>query len=205
MENRMSTPVPNPVPTKSPLEAAQKIVAELQGMTGDHQTLAVKFAMETLGLQLPTGYAQAMQAPPHTVQPPVAESAAERADIKTFTAAKSPKSDQQFAAVVAYFYQFEAPAPQRKNSIDAATMKDAARQAGREQVKNWNTTLTNALRSGYLDKAERGAFKLNSVGENLVAITLPGNASGGQSNGGGSKKKRAKKGKLTSKKTAKHG
>ena len=30
-------------------------------------------------------------------------------DIRQFTAAKAPKSDQQFAVVVAYFYRFEAP------------------------------------------------------------------------------------------------
>ena len=36
--------------TKSPLEAAQKIVEDLGGMTNEHQSLAVKFAIETLGL-----------------------------------------------------------------------------------------------------------------------------------------------------------
>ena len=46
-------------------------------------------------------------------------------------------------------------------------MKDAARQAARKQVSDWNLTLSNAMRTGYLDKAERGAFRLNSVGENL--------------------------------------
>jgi hypothetical protein len=191
------------VATKSPLEAAQKIVAELQGMTTEHQALALKFAMETLGLQLPTARAQGVQTPshsPHTVQSATRDDPAlKRTDIKTFTAAKSPKSDQQFAAVVAYYYQFEAPADQRKDSIDATTMRDAARMAGRKQVKNWSLTLDNSKRSGYLDKAERGAFKLNAVGENLVAITLPGNAASSQGNGGSSNKKRAKKRKLTNK------
>lgn len=37
-------------------------------------------------------------------------------------------------------------------------------------------TLTNAKNAGYLDGAGAGKFKLSSVGENLVAITLPGNA-----------------------------
>ena len=34
---------------KSPLDAAQKIVTELAGMTPDRQSLAIKFAIETLG------------------------------------------------------------------------------------------------------------------------------------------------------------
>ena len=53
----------SPSPTKGPLDAAQKIVAELQGMTNDQQVLAVTFATETLGLQLPTAHAPLMHAP----------------------------------------------------------------------------------------------------------------------------------------------
>jgi len=96
-------------------------------------------------------------------------------DIKRFTEDKAPKSDQQFTAVVAYYYQFEAPPAQRRDSIDAAIMKEAARQAGRPQVAQWYFTLNNAKTAGYLDAVGKGAFKLNAVGENLVAITLPGN------------------------------
>ena len=92
---------------------------------------------------------------------------------------KAPKSDQQFTAVVAYFYQFEAKPNDRKEEIDADTMKEAARLAGRPQVARWNMTLTNAKNAGYLDAAGSGNFKLSSVGENLVAITLPGNAAPG--------------------------
>jgi hypothetical protein len=87
---------------------------------------------------------------------------------------KAPKSDQQFTAVVAYFYQFEAKSNEKKDAIDASVMKEAARLAGRPQVSRWNMTLTNAKNAGYLDAAGNGKFKLSSVGENLVAITLPG-------------------------------
>jgi hypothetical protein len=100
-------------------------------------------------------------------------------DIRSFTAVKAPKSDQQFTAVVAYFYQLEAKPDERKDSIDADIMKEAARLAGWPQVQRWNMTLTNAKNAGYLDSAGAGKFKLSSVGENLVAITLPGNAAPG--------------------------
>jgi len=113
---------------------------------------------------------------------------------------KAPKSDQQFAAVVAYFYQFEAKPDNRKDEIDAEIMKEAARLAGRPQVARWNMTLTNAKNSGYLDSAGPGKFKLSSVGENLVAITLPGN--GGPSHGSGANTKKKVK-KKSSKKIAK--
>src|SRR5579871_6159842 len=161
---------------KSPLDAAQKIVAELRGMTSDHQSLALKFAIETLGLKLPLPSAGLPNSPHQPAASHAASGADHSTDIRSFTAAKAPKSDQQFTAVVAYFYQFEAKPDDRRESIDADVMKEAARLAGRPQVARWNMTLTNAKNAGYLDAAGSGNFKLSSVGENLVAITLPGNA-----------------------------
>lgn len=168
--------------TKSPLDAAQKIVAELTGMTSEQQSLALKFAIETLGLHLPAAVSPPVAPPTHVpLATPMHVSSAEHStDIRSFTAMKKPKSDQQFAAVVAYFYQFEARPDSRKEEIDADVMKEAARLAGRHQVARWNMTLTNAKNAGYLDVAGSGKFKLSSVGENLVAITLPGNEAPGR-------------------------
>lgn len=174
----MSSP---PASAKSPLEAAQKIVTELTGMTSEQQLLALKFAIETLGLEPPAaflpagaGAAALTRSPPPETSHPTSDTD-HSTDIRSFTAMKAPKSDQQFAAVVAYFYQFEAKPNDRKEFIDADTMKEAARLAGRPQVQRWNMTLTNAKNAGYLDGAGSGQFKLSSVGENLVAITLPDN------------------------------
>lgn len=182
--------------TKSPLDAAQKIVAELTGMTPEHQSLALKFSMETLGLKVSGVPLPAVAPPSHPPQPtaPHAASGADHStDIRSFTAMKAPKSDQQFTAVVAYFYQFEAKPDDRKDAIDADVMKEAARLAGRAQVARWNMTLTNAKNAGYLDAAGNGKFKLSSVGENLVAITLPGNAGPGQGKSNKGSKKPKKK------------
>jgi len=201
----MSNTATPAVETKSPLGAAQKIVAELEGMSKDDQSLALQFATQTLRLSPSTPQAPAAPTTVHSHhQPtPIAASAAgQSTDIKSFTAAKAPKSDQQFAAVVAYFYQFEASQAQRKDVIDAEAMKEAARQAGRKQVNQWSMTLKNAKNAGYLDQAGKGSFKLNAVGENLVAMTLPGNATAGGGNGGGSGKKTAKK-KAAAKKASK--
>lgn len=178
--------------TKTPLDAALKIVVELKGMTSEHQSLALKFVIETLGLQLPAALSPAAVLPGHSHQPtpPHAASAADHStDIRSFTAMKAPKSDQQFTAVVAYFYQFEARPDDRKEAIDADTMKEAARLAGRLQVARWNMTLTNAKNAGYLDAAGSGKFKLSSVGENLVAITLPGDGAPGRGKSNSANKK----------------
>jgi hypothetical protein len=124
---------------KTPLDAAQKIVAELQGMTPEHQAQALKFSMETLGLQLRTsavshGRSTLPESPLHDPTTSLA-STGHSTDIKTFTSLKAPKSDQRFAAVVAYFYQFEVSPDQRKEFIDVETMKNAARLAVRSEFE----------------------------------------------------------------------
>jgi hypothetical protein len=190
----MSSPSTSNV--KSPLDAAQKIVVELTGMTSDHQALALKFAIETLGLQLPAALSRTTAPPaqtPHPALPHSSDPASHTTNIRSFTEMKAPKSDQQFTAVVAYFYQIEAKPDERKEAIDADIMKEAARLAGRPQVSRWNMTLTNAKNAGYLDAAGNGKFKLSSVGENLVAITLPGDGGPGRSKSNSANKKPKKK------------
>ena len=59
-------------------------------------------------------------------------------------------------------------------SIDAKVLQDAARLAGRRRPPKALTTLNNAKSLGYLDAPTRGQFQINTVGENLVAMTLPG-------------------------------
>ena len=187
---------PSASSAKSPLDAAQKIVAELTGMIPEQQSLALKFAAETLGLALPAAMSVVATAPVQSLQPSplhVASSAGHSPDIKSFTSMKAPKSDQQFAAVVAYFYQFESKADERRDAIDAEVMKDAARLVNRSQAPQWIMTLNNAKNAGYLDTAGSGKFKLSSVGENLVAITLPSNGGTALSNSNTSKKKPKKK------------
>lgn len=191
----MTQPTATATETKSHFDAAKEIVAALRELSKEHQSLAFKFAMETLGLAVPPTHAVSVSStpPPHREQQLGAAGLSQASDIKSFTATKSPKTDQQFAAVVAYFYQFMAPADARKEAVDAVTMKEAARQAGRAQVSNWTMTLNNAKNAGYLDPAGAGKFKLNAVGENLVAITLPGDSGSGAGNGIGLGQRAAKK------------
>lgn len=162
----------------SPFDAAKAIVEALKGLDKPSQTLAMRFASEALGLQSAV-VVQTSPAPGTAASPPMSQpdvrGATHSTDIKQFTAAKAPKSDQQFAAVVAYFCRFEAPEADRRDTIDANTLKEAARLAGRRQAKDWGFTLKNARTSGYLDSAGSGQFQINSVGENLVAMALPGN------------------------------
>jgi hypothetical protein len=96
--------------------------------------------------------------------------------IKQFVEQKSPKSDNQFAAVVAYFHRFEASGAERKDRITADDLLEACRKANRKRLKKPNQTLINAHQSGLLDKEGQGEYTINSVGENLVAMALPESA-----------------------------
>lgn len=169
-------------------DAAKVIVETLKGLDKQQQARAIKFACEALEMQPPApGAASHGGSAP---LPPATISAATATDIKQFTASKAPKSDQQFAAVVAYFHRFVAPEAERKDAINAEDLKDAARKVGRKRPHR--VTLNNAKNAGYLDAAERGSFKINTVGENLVAVTLPGN--GGEGGNSGRGRSRAKPG-----------
>lgn len=169
-----------------PLELALNIVNSLNGFSADTQSLAIKFAIETLGLQKTLGQfpksfdSSLASAPLVTEQRTIVsgkgdDNSSTAIDIKSFTDSKSPKSDQQFVAVVAYYYQFKAPLEERKDSIDVDTLKDAARLVQWKQPSDWRFTLKNAKNAGILNSKGVGGYCLSPVGENLVAITLPSN------------------------------
>ncbi len=161
----------------------------------------MRFASEALGLETP-----AVSAGPGTPAPPgqrhVAGQETETSppvrvvDIKQFTESKAPRTDQQFAVVVAYYYCFEARFEERKEVIGAKDLKDAVRLVGgRNQPGDAGMTLINAKNAGYLDGAGRGTFRINAVGENLVAMTLPGKdqpTPSGRKGGKPAKKKKTK-------------
>lgn len=99
-----------------------------------------------------------------------------RPDIRSFVAQKAPKTDLQLIPVVGYFYRFLAGGDEHKDSISAEDVKDACRKAGRAIPKRAAQTLVDACAAGYMDRAERGRYAVNTVGENLVATVLPGGA-----------------------------
>jgi hypothetical protein len=166
-------------------DAAKSIVEALKGLEKQQQVRAVRFASEHLGLNVVTPAATAVPISDSQVHPPPSSLASTSAhpassrtkDIKQFTVEKSPKSDQQFAAVVAYNYRFQAPDTDRRETISPTDLIEAARLVGRPRPPSPSMTLTNAKNAGYLDSAGHGAYRLNTVGENLVAVTLPGDGS----------------------------
>jgi|SRR5579875_634121 len=166
---------------KDDLEAVRAVTSALEGFESSDQERIIRWAREKLGLP--------GAAPSSPVAPAVLQSSAEPGvspahpggskgparDLKTFINEKAPKRDVHFAAAVAYYYRFEAPEPQRKLEINWQDLQEACRLANRRRLKVPLQTLRNAHMLGLLDKGtQRGYFALNAVGENLVAMTLPG-------------------------------
>ena len=165
------------------IDAFRMIAEVLKDFKPDDQQRILRWSSEKLGLQqsfagpgAPTvEQAASLQ---HRAAPASADAEKDGGsgqDIKTFIRTKNPRNDVQFAATVAYYLQFEAPPSERKSSINKEDLQEACRRAGRDRLKNPRQTLWNAHTLGLLDKTgERGHFSVNTVGENLVAMTLPG-------------------------------
>ena len=147
-------------------DIAKEIAGKLKGVDKAQQEKILRWVSEAIGLQTPTPLTG------EVIQPKVEESATAHTDIRAFTNSKNPSSDVQLATVVAYFYRFVARADNRKESINKEVLTEAIRQSGKKQPKSANMTLVHAKNQGYLDSVGNGEYRINSVGENLVAMTL---------------------------------
>lgn len=164
---------------KDDLEAVRILVEALTPFDNTERDRIIRWASEKLGVSYDTPGTRLSVAQPktHEINDGTIAESVKRSfrDIKSFIDDKDPKNDQQLAAVVAYYYAFEVPADKKKYSISSKDLVDACRLAQRKRPTNAGQTLINAAYYGYLDKAEEaGQYKLNAVGENLVAMTLPG-------------------------------
>jgi hypothetical protein len=185
---------------KDDLAAVRAVTEALEGFDPKDQERIIRWAREKIGLSVVPVVPPAPAAPATGSLPAVAsDSGSNPKDLKSFFAEKKPKNDVQFAATVAYYYRFEAPADQRKNEINGDDLQEGCRLVGRERFANPNQTLRNAHTLGLLNRSgQTGYYGVNSVGENLVAVTLPGDGGAPRAKAKG---KRAKK--AVAKKTAK--
>jgi hypothetical protein len=162
------------------LRAVRTVVDAVEGFDPKDQQRIFRWAAEKVGLPLQFGNAPSKSARetnkrevPRSV--PESTNGDEPRDLKSFVEAKNPASDVQFAAAVAFFYEFRSP--EKKVGITKEDLKEAFRLARRQIPSHPHLTLINAFNAGLLDRAERGTFRINAVGENLVAYTLPGSSS----------------------------
>jgi hypothetical protein len=76
-------------------------------------------------------------------------------------------------ALMAYYLAHLAPEDERRNTISVDDISKYFVQAQYPLPGSKSQALVHAKNAGYLDPAERGEYRLNSVGYNLVAHKLP--------------------------------
>jgi hypothetical protein len=178
------------------LDAVRSILQTLEHFDKEIRERILRWVMEKLGIKGNEVGLQDMSHKSDTIQAimPVQKiHGKQHVDIKTFVAQKNPSSDTHFATTVAYFYRFVVIETESKDSISTEDLLEACRQADRSRIKYPHQTLHNAFKEGLLDKSgEKGRYKINTVGENLVAMTLP-NSSTQKTNSKNPKRKKVKR------------
>lgn len=118
-------------------------------------------------------------------------------DIRSFRQEKNPRSANEMAAIVAYYLAELAPPTERSATVTVDLAVRNFKLAQYPLPHRPEQLLVNAKNAGYLDAAgDTGAYRLNPIGHNLVAHTLPRSEAAGST-----RKKRPAKSK--SKKPAK--
>jgi hypothetical protein len=151
-------------------DATRKIIEILQPFEDKDRERILRWSLEKLGSQVSVpnlGFVSPTDTSELRIVP-------QKTDIKSFVNEKKPKSDVHFVTTVAYYYRFEASGSERKDYINSSDVQEACRLVNRERIKKPIDTLNNAVKAGLLNRGtEAGSFVINTVGENLVAMTLP--------------------------------
>jgi hypothetical protein len=170
---------PNQQPaTKSLGVAIDEIVTTLTAVPEGLRLTAVRAACEGLGLNLGATSAapnsSAAITLPHAADgSPARGELAGPQDIRSLRDAKQPKSNQEMACVMAYYLQYLAPVAERKTAVSAGDIEKYYAQAGFPLPKAPGQVLVDTKGAGYFDAVDRGTYKLNPVGHNLVVHGLP--------------------------------
>jgi hypothetical protein len=93
--------------------------------------------------------------------------------IRDLKEEKKPTDSNQMAALVAYYLSEMAPEGERKDAINSSDLEKYFKQAGFKLPSAIPQALPNAAAAGYFDATERGLYRLNPVGYNLVVHGLP--------------------------------
>ncbi len=173
-----------PEQVDSELQAIQHVISSLESLDAQARGRVLDYVFKRLGLSGPMAQqllSSEGRVPSESRVQPAGPEAAQRTavkDIRGLKEEKSPRSANQMAALVAYYLAELAPAKERKDTIGKDDIAKYFTQAGFPPPKQPAFTLTNAKNAGYLDQAgERGLYKLNPVGYNLVVHGLPGKES----------------------------
>lgn len=170
------------------VKAISTLMSVLRPLDPDARVHVLDFVLKRLGITLYSthgaGVVQSGQIA-DTAEPGIAARAelsvphVPRTDIRSFADDKRPKTVNEKVAIIAYYISHLAPESERRDYIVSEDIKTYFIQAGFQlPTAPSSMTLVHAKNAGYLSAHERGSYKLNAVGYNLVAHKLPGGDSG---------------------------
>jgi len=160
------------------LQAIGTLLSALEPLSDEACKNIIMYVFQRLGMEF---------APqdPRSATPPMSVAAASHAagleaeaataiDIRSFKEEKLPRTASEMVAVAAYYLAHLAPPGERRDHIVADDIRRCFLQASFPLPSAPpHITLVKAADAGYVDARERGQYRLNPVGYNLVTNTLP--------------------------------
>lgn len=158
-------------------QAIDEIVTALSALDDKAKATAIAAACAHLGLERPS--VQQPTPPTARVTATQGESPelkpARAVDIRIMKEEKNPETALEMACLVAYYLQEQAPPEERTDVVTIEDMKKYFKQAHFPLPKRIEQLLVSGRHSGYFDLVERTKYRLNAVGYNLAAHSLPRN------------------------------
>jgi len=157
------------------LQAIVTLLAALEPLSPEARSNVLAYVFRRLGLAFAGQRAPSGSRDPTDVAAgPFAEGVGGIIDIRSFKEEKQPKTASEMVAVVGYYLAHLAPPDERRDYIVADDIKKYFLQAVFPLPSAPpHMTLVNAKNSGYIDARERGQYRLNPVGYNLITNKLP--------------------------------
>jgi hypothetical protein len=184
-------------PEDDVVKAISTLMSVLRPLDKEARVHVIEFVLKRLDISLAADATLQTQAPPFdkTLRTPSATEPSRVADIRSFALEKSPKTVSEKVALIAYYLAHLAPAHDRRDYLVSDDIRTYFIQAGFAlPTAPASVTLANAKNAGYLNALDRGQFKLNAVGHNLISHKLPGDQTR-------EKKRRRRKKSITNNKT----
>lgn len=187
--SEQSEPKKHDVDPDGEVDAIKKVLTALTPLSDQGRQSVLDYVVKRLGVRDPRPPHTAAR-PPENVQEPIRNPTPGGAGhIKELRTAKQPRSDSEMAALAAYWLRDLAPDGERRDYITRKDVEQLFKIAEHPLPKRAEFTLPNAKGAGYVEQLGEGKYKLNAVGYNLVAHTLPREGAGAN----GAARKRGKR------------
>lgn len=185
-------------PVDQEIEAIKAVLAALAPLSEKARASVLDYVTRRLELKSPAAPAlRAGAAPPAAAAPATGSAGPQALHIKDFKEQKRPRSANEMAAVVAYYLAIVASQDQRKQTINQKDIETYFKIASFPLPQQLRVTLPNAKNAGYFDLVGDGEYKLNAVGHNLVAHSMPRGAAKAPTAGRQPKRKKPRRARPT--------